>query len=519
VIQVGGHPDAAECVNNWWMLQDAGLESLVPEDAAIIAYLEKWYRQLSAPPAIELVREYFEKDDKIEVVERLEEIKRAQSYIRTNFIGLCKSERDQQDRKRVIRVLRDTAAITEHGMHVGKRTLRGVQDGMSYMQEHLASVGQKQEDVNAHEAVAAFLNQARAPRLHLGVPALDTSHHGRGLPAPRFIVLGGAPGAGKTSLATFMAHTLMGRGHAVSFLAVDEGPEGVAGRLAAIEGVLGDLLQLSDDQCKPVSEEAAAFREGFLQRIGQHDPTAALSAMARLPFFASESATIEQMTERLLRFAERRKLSGVAPVMVVDSLQRCRSRGSDAAPDPRQRVDAVLAACKRAVARGLVVIATSEVNRGAYRSKKIDEQVTDMAATKESGYIEFAAQTLLILRTTAGDDVVSVTTPKNRGGSHPAFRLRLDRTQMSYTEAADDGDALTRAQLQLTEDTDTLRAVVLANKLSTIRALRAACQAGGKLTNNERIDAARAHLEARGVLVKEGGVYKVVELQAEDCLQ
>jgi hypothetical protein len=90
---------------------------------------------------------------------------------------------------------------------------------------------------------------------------------------------------------------------------------------------------------------------------------------------------------------------------------------------------------------------------------------------------------------------------------------------MSYTEAADDGDALTRAQLQLTEDTDTLRAVVLANKLSTIRALRAACQAGGKLTNNERIDAARAHLEARGVLVKEGGVYKVVELQAEDCLQ
>jgi hypothetical protein len=225
------------------------------------------------------------------------------------------------------------------------------------------------------------------------------------------------------------------------------------------------------------------------------------------------------MTERLLRFGERKKLSK-APVLVVDSLQRCRSRVSDAAPDPRQRVDAVLAACKRAVNRGIVVIATSEVNRGSYRSKKVEEQTTDLAATKESGYIEFAAQTLLILKTTAGDDdVVSVATPKNRGGTHASFRLRLDRETMGYTEVQDDGDGISRAQLQLVADADALRAIVKAGGIPTIRALRAACQAGGKLTNNERIDAARAHLEAQGRLVKKDGVYTIAEMQAEDCLQ
>lgn len=504
-MQVGDVPDAEDCLRNWWAFRDAGLEAQHEPDAKIIAYFETFYGSMQAAPDVTVIRQFFEMKDEIDVVDRLEEIRRAQPYIRSNYRAICNMQREEQERKRVVRVLNDARNIVEHGRNLDKpigekKVLRGVGDALAYLYDKLPSFSRHDDDVTAADALQAYVSFRAAPRILTGIPAIDTSFDGGGLPTPRLIVFGGAPGAGKTSVCTAIAHEAMKQGHAVAFLAIDEGLEGVAGRLCKIEG-------LKEPKAPPPNEFAA----GFLLRVvpkPRRDEIAATSKIAGLPFFINETASVEQMVDRLLRFAEVRSLTSKAPVLVVDSIQKVRARGSSNAPDPRMRVDAVTSALKEAVRRGVLVLATSELNRSAYRSKKVDEQTADIAAAKESGAIEYAAQTLFILRSTQDEDVINVTTPKNRGGKHPSFRLRLDRERMSYAQIEDEAEGT--SQSRLTADAEVLKEIVRTHPgIRTVRELRAACQAGGQLTKHERIDAARSYLELHRLLTRADGAFVV----------
>lgn len=502
-MQVGGVPAAEDCMRNWWVLRDADLDFSSAADASIYRYLrDQWYAAQDHPPPLELVKEYFEKSDDIDASDRVEELKRAHHYIRTNYQAICRSEREAQERKQFSLLLREAGHILEHGMNLerpvdGKKIARGMQDAKDHLLQRLGRIGQSKDDLSAADALTAYVSMHSAPRIRTGVPAIDNSFEG-GLPARRLVVLGGAPGAGKTSFAVFLAHALMMAGHPCAFLAADEAAEGIVGRVCKLEGLT-----------VPTAPPAL---EGVLRLIPEprREELAASARVANLPYFINEGATIEQMVDRLLRFAEVRKMDR-APVLVVDSIQVVRASGSGAAPDPRQRVDAVIRALKQAVSRGVLVIATSELNRGSYKSKKADEQVADIAATKESSAIEYGAQTLLIFRTTADEDVVSVNTPKNRGGRKPSFRLRLDRERMTYAQIEDEAPA----QAGVTEDGELLAQVLLASPpVTSVHQIRAACRAHQgepKLTNSERIDAAKAYLEMHGRLIKKNGVYAVVK--------
>ncbi len=117
---------------------ETNLEYAVDEDRKIYEYLCAFYKQLGAPPDFTLVKEYFEKKDDIETVARLEEFKKVQSYIRTNFIAILRSERDQQNTKTFTLNLRDAQQIAEHGKSFdkpgGKKViLRGVNDALSFL--------------------------------------------------------------------------------------------------------------------------------------------------------------------------------------------------------------------------------------------------------------------------------------------------------------------------------------------------------------------------------------------------
>jgi len=162
VIQIGGHPEVDDAYQNWLRLKEYQLEFPSAEDRSIHEYLDTFYAQMSAPPDYSLVREFFEKKDEIEVTARLDEVKKAQFYIRTNFISIVRSEREQQQVKNLVLVCRDASAIAEHGRNLdkpidGKKILRGVQDALGFLFDRMSSLttfetGEKLEGVVSEDA-------------------------------------------------------------------------------------------------------------------------------------------------------------------------------------------------------------------------------------------------------------------------------------------------------------------------------------------------------------------------------
>jgi replicative DNA helicase len=162
VIQIGGNPTSEDCVWNWNKLQEHPLEFPTEEDKKLFDYLELFYGQMSAPPDFSLVKEYFENQDDIETVTRLDEVCAAQCYIRTNYLSIVRAELDRQQVKGVILLCRDASAIAEHGRNLdrpvdGKKILRGVQDSINYLYSHLHQFtriegGEKLEGVATEDA-------------------------------------------------------------------------------------------------------------------------------------------------------------------------------------------------------------------------------------------------------------------------------------------------------------------------------------------------------------------------------
>jgi len=142
LFQVGSVPDAEDVLMNWRKFQDYELEHQSEADKHIIDYLRTFYDQMAAPPDVDIMREYFEKQDDIEAVSRIDEVSKVQWHISTNFLSLVRQEQDQQQTKKLAILCRDASAIAEHGRtqqsQGGKKvTLRGVSDAVDYLYEHL----------------------------------------------------------------------------------------------------------------------------------------------------------------------------------------------------------------------------------------------------------------------------------------------------------------------------------------------------------------------------------------------
>lgn len=162
VIQIGGQPETEEGNANWLRLQEHSLEFPTEEDLKVYEYLKTYYGQMASPPDFNLVKEYFEKQDDVETVTRLDEISKAQLYIRTNYLSVVRSEQDRQQIKALVLLCRDAGAIAEQGRNVdkpvnGKKILRGVNDAVNYIFEHLGEFtrvesGEKLEGVVSEDA-------------------------------------------------------------------------------------------------------------------------------------------------------------------------------------------------------------------------------------------------------------------------------------------------------------------------------------------------------------------------------
>ncbi len=258
--------------------------------------------------------------------------------------------------------------------------------------------------------------RARCPvvRLATGLPTLDKICRG-GLRVGTFMIIGGAPGVGKTALVVDQAHRWARAGIPVDFLAADEGPDDILMRLALHEGIDAALLEKGDLAAWDELEERLA------------DLPLAL-------FDGDDGHTLEAVAEHLATVA------GTGPsVLVGDSVQTIMPAGPllDADASPRARVDLVLRAAKKIARSGPLVVLTSELGRGAYKNRANADNVTPLAAFKESGGIEYGAQTALVLRSVPdGEGRVEVDVPKNRGGFKESFSLEVDsRTRVREVDA------------------------------------------------------------------------------------
>ena len=221
VIQIGGLPENDLALSNWHKLLEYSLEFPIEEDRKINEYLKLFYAQLSSPPDFALVKEYFEKQDEIEVVSRLEEVKKAVLYTHTNFLSIIRAERHQQTIKSLILVCRDAQQIAEHGRNLdkpgpsGKKLLKGPQDAINFMSDKLAElteieVGKKLEGITTEDADDILIEYDEAKKTNnwnrnlFGFEPIDSVCQGHKL--GEFWVHCAYPGELKTSLALNYAY-------------------------------------------------------------------------------------------------------------------------------------------------------------------------------------------------------------------------------------------------------------------------------------------------------------------------
>lgn len=329
-------------------------------------------------------------------------------------------------------------------------------------------------------------------RLPTGVATLDAMTGG-GLVMGSRVYMNGAPNAGKTALAVQVMDTYLSRGIPCAFLGVDEEPLDVMTR----------LMQ----------------RRGHDRHAVEERSTGLLAAMRgvedALPLLMFDGETsIEAAAVALHRAAVARSPGVDRPpcVLVVDSLQVAQCEGEDESAAMVGRVTARVRALRRAASRyRMLVIVTSEMNRGAYKSRKVEEQTTDMASGKESGAIEFSARVLLVLRSVPGSsDMVELRVAKNKHGrdhreDEDGIMLRVDRERQQLvedTEFAANLDELREeeAMTSMLQDAAAVAAKLLLRPMSQNELIRAM-----EPMPVRRCKAAREWLVRRGAAKEEEG--------------
>jgi RecA/RadA recombinase len=252
---------------------------------------------------------------------------------------------------------------------------------------------------------------ATGVQLPTGFATLDQATRG-GFRTGKVVALGGAPGAGKTTLAVNIGLDLAIQGHHVAIIAADEDADGLLIRIGQLLGFQRELLENGDEVTR-----------GLLAERLDEIPTLLLVDADE------ENATLEQVSVEL-----KRRAAGAPSILIPDSIQTIRTTSSALAEGPRARVDAVVAAMKHAAkVDGHLVLAPCELSRGSYR--KADERIDDLAAFKESGGIEYGVAVAVVLRSVPdGDGLVEATIPKNRLGQKLPFRLTLDHRRARFTE-------------------------------------------------------------------------------------
>ena len=258
-----------------------------------------------------------------------------------------------------------------------------------------------------------------------GFPTLDSLNGG--FRPGQLVVIGARPSVGKSALMGGIAIGAAQRGHKVGILSLEMEAKDIFGRMVSSEtGV-------------PFSE---MDRSGLRDRKKQHIVSRALSGMAELPLFFSDTAqcTIHDIRAKAEQLKQRHGLD----MLLLDYLQLVEE--TDKYRSREQGIAQISRGLKMlAMNLEIPVIALSQLNRES--EHRADKRPT-MADLRESGAIEQDADIVMILhrdwragRTHNADGSsteheADLLIYKWRNGSPADLKLRFEAETMRFSEAA-----------------------------------------------------------------------------------
>lgn len=345
------------------------------------------------------------------------------------------------------------------------------------------------------------------PLVHLptGIATIDEMTGG-GLVLGSRVYGIGAPDAGKTALVVQILDHYLAMGIPAAFLGVDEEPADILMRLMQRRG-------LTRKECEERSPAT-------MQKVRE-----ALTGLP-LKLFGGD-VSIEEAAAALHRFACERSpgVDRPACVLVIDSVQAAHVIGEQDEDSLYRSVTKRVRQIRVAATRyRMLVISTSEMNRAAYKHKRAEDQVQDMASAKESGAIEFSARVMFVLRSVPGtSDVIELRVAKNKHG--PSHRndqqgvfLRLDRSTQMLVEDRDfeplddvEEQKATKEDEKRSRDAGRLVALLAAKGP---QGRNAACAALS--LSRDRVDVARDWLKELGAVVLVPGDRGALVMQVGD---
>lgn len=247
-----------------------------------------------------------------------------------------------------------------------------------------------------------------------GLAGLDRALGG-GLQAKRLLVLLGAPGSGKTTLANQVAEHIASAGRPVVYLTTEDTPAALLAKTVARLGGLeyGAVLQ---------------GREGLRAQISSALADVAQRQSAERLLYIEDTGglTLPELREMARAHFTRYGAAG-SGVLIVDYLQRWARthRGANGQREELREAVGRLTEDLRAVARGLncCVVALASQNRASGYGKG---DTSALASAKESGDIEYTADVIMAL----GEDSDGKRTPALK---HEARALRIDKNRLGET--------------------------------------------------------------------------------------
>ncbi len=175
-------------------LFSSGIDWVRPDDEKIYQFVRSYFDNNLGLPSDQTVADYFTRLDEVEIVERLGDIKAAQTYTRTNYSHLLRELLEDQHRVAMQALLKETAEVVSRGLVIKegreKKRIQGVRDALMHFtskvhdlipsESNARTRGDPRQDTQAvwDDYIIAKHNKGKVWGCAMGLEQIDTISHG-----------------------------------------------------------------------------------------------------------------------------------------------------------------------------------------------------------------------------------------------------------------------------------------------------------------------------------------------------